>query len=65
MKRLVDQHKQRQREQEITIDTSIAGGYDASIGKDRYYHGECIRTLLDSYRNGKTKMLVHMATGIG
>ena len=65
MKRLVDQHKQRQREQEITIDTNIAGGYDASIGKDRYYHGECIRTLLDSYRNGKTKMLVHMATGLG
>ncbi len=65
MKRLVDQHTQRQREQEITIDTNIAGGYDASIGKDRYYHGECIRTLLDSYRNGKTKMLVHMATGLG
>lgn len=65
MKRLVDQHKQRQREQEITIDTSIAGGFDASIGKDRYYHGECIRTLIESFRNGKTKMLVHMATGMG
>ncbi len=65
MKRVVDLHRQRQREQEITIDTSIAGGYDPTIGKDRYYHGECIRTLIESYRNGKTKMLVHMATGLG
>jgi type I restriction enzyme, R subunit len=65
MKAKVEQTRQRQREQEITIDTTIAGGFDRAIGKDRYYHIECIKTLIERIRDGKMKMLVHMATGLG
>ncbi|MCH7764381.1 MAG: DEAD/DEAH box helicase family protein, partial [Candidatus Marinimicrobia bacterium] len=50
---------------EIRIDTSIAGGYDPSAGKDRYYQLDCINALLDGFRNGTDRMLVHMATGLG
>jgi len=49
----------------IKIDTTIAGGYDPAAGKDRYYQLDCIHALMDGYRNGTDKMLVHMATGLG
>lgn len=52
-------------EKNIEIDTSIAGGYDPTVGKDRYYQLDCINTLIEKYREGKEKMLVHMATGLG
>ncbi len=65
MKQKIEQERQRTREQEISIDTTIAGGYDPAAGKERYYQLDCIRTLLDAIRSGKMKMLVHMATGLG
>ena len=65
MKQKIEQERQRTREQEISIDTTIAGGYDPAAGKVRYYQLDCIRTLLDAIRSGKMKMLVHMATGLG
>ena len=49
----------------IQIDKTIAGGYDPAAGKDRYFQTECIEILLANYKNGKQKMLVHMATGLG
>lgn len=49
----------------VSIDTTIAGGYDPDVGKVRYYQLDCITTLIDKYRSGETKMLVHMATGLG
>src|SRR5439155_5899787 len=65
MKLKIEQARQRQREQTITIDTTLAGGFDPAAGKERYYQLECIRVLLDRFREGKMKMLVHMATGLG
>jgi type I site-specific restriction endonuclease len=65
MKLKIEQGRQRQREQTITIDTTLAGGFDPAAGKDRYYQLDCIRILLDRFRDGKMKMLVHMATGLG
>ena len=61
----IAQTEQRQREQTITIDTTLAGGFDPAVGKERYYQLECIRVLLDLFRAGRMKMLVHMATGLG
>ena len=65
MKLKIEQGRQKQREQTITIDTTLAGGFDPAAGKDRYYQLDCIRILLDLFREGKMKMLVHMATGLG
>jgi type I site-specific restriction endonuclease len=65
MKLKIEQGRQKQREQTITIDTTLAGGFDPAAGKDRYYQLLCIRILLDLFREGKMKMLVHMATGLG
>lgn len=65
MKLKVEQQKKINSNREIVIDSNIAGGYDPSIGKDRYYHLQCIRTLVENYKGGKQKMLVHMATGLG
>lgn len=65
MKLKIEQGRQKQREQTITIDTMLAGGFDPAVGKDRYYQLDCIRILLDLFREGKMKMLVHMATGLG
>ena len=58
MKGLIAQGRQRAREQAIVIDTTIAGGYDPAAGKDRIYQLDCIKTLLDLFREGKMKMLV-------
>ena len=65
MKLKIEQGRQKQREQTITIDTTLAGGFDPAAGKERYYQLNCIRILLDRFRDGKMKMLVHMATGLG
>jgi superfamily II DNA or RNA helicase len=65
MKLKIEQGRQKQREQKITIDTTLAGGFDPAVGKDRFYQLDCIRLLLDLFREGKMKMLVHMATGLG
>lgn len=65
MKALIAQGRQRAREQTVVIDTTIAGGYDPAAGKERTYQVDCIKALMDRYREGKMKMLVHMATGLG
>lgn len=65
MKLKTEQQKKIASNREITIDTTIAGGYDSIIGKDRYYQLQCIRTVIENYKAGKQKMLVHMATGLG
>lgn len=65
MKQKIHQEQRRSREEKIVIDTAIAGGYDQAAGKDRYYQLDCIRTLIAAFREGRQKMLVHMATGLG
>ncbi len=65
MKLKIEQDRQKRQQQEIRIDTTLAGGFDPAAGKERTYQLDCIRILLDLYREGKMKMLVHMATGLG
>ncbi len=65
MKLKIEQQKKSASSKEIAIDTTIAGGFDPTVGKTRYYQSECIRTILDQYKAGKQKMLIHMATGLG
>ncbi len=65
MKLKIEQQKRINANREITIDTNIAGGFDPTVGKERYYQLQCIRTLIESYKAGKQKLLVHMATGLG
>jgi len=36
-----------------------------SCGKEMYFQLECINTLIKKYKEGKQRMLVHMATGLG
>lgn len=61
----IEQQKKIASNKEISIDTTIAGGFDPSIGKERYYQLQCIRTVIENYKSGKQKMLIHMATGLG
>ena len=61
----IEQEKQKNLQKEIKIDTTIVGGYDLAAGKERYYQIECVKTLIEKYKAGKQKMLVHMATGLG
>ncbi len=49
MKLKVEQQRKIDSNKEITIDTTIAGGYDLSIGMERYYQLQCIRTIIDLY----------------
>jgi superfamily II DNA or RNA helicase len=65
MKLKIEQQKKISSNKEITIDTTIAGGFDTSIGKERYYQLQCIQTIIENYKAGKQKMLIHMATGLG
>lgn len=65
MKMKISQENKNKTIKEVHIDKTIAGGYDSAAGKDRYFQTECIETLIDKYRDGKQKMLVHMATGLG
>jgi len=59
------QEEKRRLETEIVIDKSIAGGFDPAAGKERYFQTDCIQTLIKGLKDGKDKMLVHMATGLG
>ncbi len=59
------QDKKRKQEQEIVIDKTIAGGFDQAAGKERYFQVDCINALLKGLREGRGRMLVHMATGLG
>lgn len=65
MKLKIEQQKKIATNKEITIDTTIAGGYDPTVGKERYYQSQCIRSITEKYKAGKQKMLIHMATGLG
>jgi len=65
MKLKVEQQKKIASDKEIIIDTTIAGGYDTTVGKERTYQLECIRTIIENFKAGKQKMLIHMATGLG
>jgi type I site-specific restriction endonuclease len=65
MKVKIAQEQKRRQTGEIAIDTNIAGGYDPAAGKDRYYQLDCVMALLAGLREGRNKMLVHMATGLG
>lgn len=61
----IEQSRKMNLDREVIIDRGIAGGVNPSHGKETYYQIECIQTLLQKYRDGKQKMLVHMATGLG
>jgi type I site-specific restriction endonuclease len=61
----IEQAKKINLNREITIDRGIAGGINPSHGKETYYQVECIEKIIQKYREGKQKMLVHMATGLG
>lgn len=61
----IEQSRKMNLEREVIIDKGIAGGINPSHGKETYYQIDCIQSLLKKYREGKQKMLVHMATGLG
>ena len=61
----IEQARKINLDREITIDKGIAGGINPSCGKETYYQTECIKILIQKYKEGKQKMLVHMATGLG
>lgn len=61
----IEQARKINLDREITIDKGIAGGINPSCGKETYYQTECIQALIQKYKDGKPKMLVHMATGLG
>jgi len=61
----IEQEKQKNIQREITIDKNIIGGFDQAAGKERYFQIECVNILIEKYIEGKQKMLVHMATGLG
>ncbi len=65
MKLKIEQARKINLDRKITIDKGIAGGVNPSCGKETYYQTECIETLIRKYKEGKQKMLVHMATGLG
>lgn len=61
----IEQARKINLDREIIIDKGIAGGINPSCGKETYYQAECIQSLIQKYKEGKQKMLVHMATGLG
>lgn len=65
IKEKIQQQKNITSNREIIIDKSIAGGYDPTIGKERYYQIDCINTIIEKFKQSKQRMLVHMATGLG
>lgn len=65
MKLKLQQQKKIASNKEVHIDTTIAGGFDPVLGKERYYQLDCIKTIIARYKEGKQKMLIHMATGLG
>ncbi|NUO09748.1 MAG: DEAD/DEAH box helicase family protein [Candidatus Brocadia sp.] len=65
MRLKIEQAKKINLNREVLIDKTIAGGINPSCGKETYFQIECIETLLQKYKEGKQKMLVNMATGLG
>jgi len=65
MKLKIEQARKINLNREIIIDKGIAGGINPSCGKETYFQTECIQALIQKYKDGKQKMLVHMATGLG
>lgn len=65
MKLKIEQEKKRNLKRDVSIDNTIAGGYDSAAGKDRYFQTKCIEKLVEKYKVGEQRMLVHMATGLG
>lgn len=61
----IEQTKKINLDREVLIDKTIAGGINPSCGKEMYFQVECIESLLQKFKQGKQKMLVHMATGLG
>lgn len=61
----IEQARKINLDREIAIDKGIAGGINPSCGKETYYQAECIQALIQKHKDGKQKMLVHMATGLG
>src|SRR3989338_4619397 len=61
----IEQARKINLDRKITIDKGIAGGMNPNCGKEMYFQLECIETLIQRYKEGKQKMLVHMATGLG
>jgi len=61
----IEQARKLNLNREVTIDKGIAGGINPSHGKETYYQIECIQALIKKFKEGKQKMLVHMATGLG
>jgi type I restriction enzyme, R subunit len=61
----IEQARKKNLDRKITIDKTIAGGMNPNCGKEMYFQLECIEALIERYREGKQKMLVHMATGLG
>ncbi|MBE3128092.1 MAG: hypothetical protein IMZ60_00225, partial [Actinobacteria bacterium] len=62
MKLKIEQARKINLNREITIDKRVAGGINPSCGKETYFQTECIQALIQKYKDGKQKMLVHMAT---
>jgi type I site-specific restriction endonuclease len=65
MKIKIEQEREKNIQRKIQIDKTIVGGFDPAAGKERYFQTECDKTLIEKYKQGKQKMLVHMATGLG
>lgn len=65
MRLKTEQARKINMERVIAIDKSIAGGMNPNCRKEAYYQTECIEALLKKFKQGKQKMLVHMATGLG
>lgn len=61
----IEQARKINLDREITIDKGIAGGINPSCNKETYFQTDCIKTLIQRFKEGKQKMLVHMATGLG
>ena len=65
MRLKLEQARKINLERDVVIDKGIAGGINPSCGKGMYFQTECIQTLIQKFKDGKQKMLVHMATGLG
>jgi hypothetical protein len=57
MKLKIEQQKKISSNREITIDTTIAGGFDPTVVKSATISLQCIRTIIENYKAGKQKCL--------
>ena len=51
----INQEKNMRATKPIEIDTTIAGGYDPNINKERYYQLDCINTLAEKFKKWKAE----------